>query len=199
MKIYKENEKSTELCDKCRKTVKTTFKYAPYEYGDAMIPDVMQEFCDECGDVVSLPHQSAGKIRQYNDEAKKAFELRVPKHFVDVLINIGYNHRISVKHDLIFRMIIEFYLNQMKGDFKKYADKINAALKDSLSEGKSESRLSCRLPVGDIYSNRMFSKKLGTNKSNFARGMIIAAKRDLLDREDAEINKEFDLFVTTMR
>jgi hypothetical protein len=52
-------------CEKCRKIVNITFKYAPYDFNSNMIPYILQGVCDECGGLVSLPHQSSFKIKEF--------------------------------------------------------------------------------------------------------------------------------------
>jgi len=65
MYIYKEGDKSKGPCESCGRLVATTFRYAPLEYNGSVIPDVLQDFCDLCGSPVSVPQQSAYKIREF--------------------------------------------------------------------------------------------------------------------------------------
>jgi hypothetical protein len=65
MFIYTEGNKSKGPCEKCQKLVSTTFRYAPLNYNGLVIPEILQDFCDECGDAVSIPHQSSYRIREF--------------------------------------------------------------------------------------------------------------------------------------
>jgi len=65
MVIYKEGDKSRAVCDTCKKIVSTTFRHAPYNYEELIIPDILQGFCDVCDSPVSIPHQSSPKIHEF--------------------------------------------------------------------------------------------------------------------------------------
>jgi hypothetical protein len=67
---FKEGDKSRAVCDTCKKIVSTTFRYSPYNYDGLIIPDILQGFCDVCGVVVSIPHQSSYKIKEFRERAK---------------------------------------------------------------------------------------------------------------------------------
>jgi hypothetical protein len=68
MHIYKEGDKSKGPCEKCRKLVSTTLRYAPLKYNGFVIPNILQGFCDTCGEPVSIPHQSSFKIKAFRDK-----------------------------------------------------------------------------------------------------------------------------------
>jgi hypothetical protein len=67
MAIYKEGDKSRAVCNTCKKIVRSTFRYAPYNYDGLIIPDILQGFCDVCGVPVSIPHQSSYKIKEFRE------------------------------------------------------------------------------------------------------------------------------------
>jgi hypothetical protein len=68
MKVYKNAEKSTGPCHNCKKIVNTLYLRAPYRHTRINIYDVLQEFCTECGEVISIPHQSAKQLKKYREE-----------------------------------------------------------------------------------------------------------------------------------
>jgi len=70
MHIYKEGDKSKGPCESCMRLVTTTFRYAPLEYDDSVIPRVLQDFCDLCGSPVSVPQQSIHRIREFTEMSK---------------------------------------------------------------------------------------------------------------------------------
>lgn len=67
---FKEGDKSKGPCEKCQKLVSITFKNAPFKYKEFIIPNILQGFCDECGDSVSIPHQSTFKIKEFREKLK---------------------------------------------------------------------------------------------------------------------------------
>ena len=64
MKRFKENDKSQALCEECGKIVTTTFRKADFTFKNKLHKDILQGFCDRCGGVVSLPHQSIKDIKR---------------------------------------------------------------------------------------------------------------------------------------
>ena len=70
--IWKEGDKSKALCDTCNKAVTTTFRN-----GSVTVPgtttkvsNVLLGFCDGCGALVSIPHQSVPKIKEHSIGAR---------------------------------------------------------------------------------------------------------------------------------
>jgi len=74
MVILKEGDKSKGPCEKCRKLVTETFRLAPLKYNGLIIPDILQGFCDECGEPVSIPHQSSYKIKEFRERVGRERE-----------------------------------------------------------------------------------------------------------------------------
>ena len=202
MKIFKEGDHSKALCEKCGDIVQTTFRYGKYKAEGAIISDVLQGFCDVCGTLVSLPHQSSYKIKEYRERHDlKSLELRVPTHYKDILLTIGAVHNISSEPNTLFRFVSELYIEKLhasKGD--SVYNRIVKSLNDNLAVGgTSNDRLSCRIPT--IIYNHLIeiksAKKVETSK--IVKGIIITAKFDLLDHLNSPFVKEFKTFAATQR
>jgi len=65
MKIYTVGEKSKAICDSCGQLRVTTFKerMVPLSSGKGNTPNILVAVCDTCDGVVSIPQQSAPRIR----------------------------------------------------------------------------------------------------------------------------------------
>lgn len=200
MKIYKEGDKSKGPCYTCEKLVNTTFRFASYKYQSVAIPDILQGFCDECGDSVSIPHQSSDKIKSFREQQQyKPIEIRVPKHFNDILISIGSHNKISVRPNRLCRLVSELYLSKVKlSKGNRIRRRILESLDDNLAKGKSDSRLSYTLPYKSFTVLHDFSKKEKKHTTTIIKGIIITAKHDLLDNENPSLSKEFE-DLTTIR
>ena len=70
MILHKEGETSKALCDHCKEIVPVTFRYADLKAHGLVIPDILQGFCDNCGEPVSLPHQSTYNIGNVIDSGR---------------------------------------------------------------------------------------------------------------------------------
>ena len=196
MFIYKEDDKSQGICESCKKVVSTTFKYAPLKYKGAIIPDVLQDFCDNCGESVSIPPQSTFKLKEFRESLSRSVEFRVPMHIIDILVAIGSSFlNVNPKPNSICRIISEFYLSKtLKHEFLYIHNKILKAITDDLTKGESKGRLSCVLNDTTYSALKLFAEKESVNIHVIEKSIIIAAKHDILDNDDKELAKEFRSF-----
>jgi len=199
MVILKEGDKSKGACEKCRKLVITTFRYAPLKYNNLVIPDILQGFCDECGEPVSIPHQSSYKIKEFRERVSHQVELRVPSHYTDILIAIGAIHKISQKPNLMCRLIAELYMSKtyIPAEGKAIYRKIMNGLGDDLAKGKSKDRLSCLFTDTTYTALKKIADMGKMNSSTIMKGIIVMAKHDILDNEDKKLTKEFEEFAAS--
>ena len=195
MFIYKEGDKSKGPCEKCRKLVTTTFRYEPLKYNGMIIPEVLQDFCDRCGSAVSIPYQSSYRIREYRERCNHSLEFRVPPHHTDILVAIGMTHKVSQKPNLLCRLLAEIYLSKaiLPGG-GAILEKIIRALEDDLAKGKSKDRLSCMFPDTTYSALKTITENEKVNSSSIMKGIIVAAKHDILDNDDKKIVREFEAF-----
>jgi hypothetical protein len=193
MIIYKEGDASKGPCNKCKMLVSTTFRYAPYDFKGHSIPDILQGFCDTCGAPVSIPHQSSFKIKEFRERVSHQVEVRVPSHYTDILIAIGTVHKVSKKPNFLCRIVAEHYLLKAnRPDGLMIRRRIVDALKDALSEGKSKDRLSCVFPDTTYNALMSISEEEKRSSSTIVKGIIVAAKHDLLDNSNSKFAKEFE-------
>lgn len=70
--IFVEGGKSKATCKRCLKAVSTTFNFmdVPFSHTIGEVENILVGVCDECGDVVSVPHPSVGKIKAYRQKVK---------------------------------------------------------------------------------------------------------------------------------
>ena len=83
MIIYKEGDKSKAICEKCGKIVSTTYRYERFVANKTIVPEVLQGFCNVCGESVSLPHQSTFRIHEYREKCEKFKRL---KNFYEIKV-----------------------------------------------------------------------------------------------------------------
>lgn len=200
MKIYKEGDKSKGICTHCKGLVNTTFKYADLKYEQFTIPGVLQDFCDICESPVSIPLQSSYRIREFRENnLTQHLDFRLPQHLTDVLLSIGSTHKITTKPNLLFRLIADVYFKKKKlssGNIKK---RIKESINDELFNGKSKDRISCLLTNESYVSIIQLTHQTKLDKSTIAKGLIITAKHDILDREDKALSDELDQLAATVR
>lgn len=198
MVFYKEGDKSRGPCYECKKLVSTTFRYAPLKHNELTIPDILQGFCDICGKAVSIPHQSSFKIKEYRERVNHQLEFRVPQHYTDILIAIGTVHKVSQKPNLLCRLLAELYLSKtIQPHGQIIRKRIIEALTDGLSQGKSKDRLSCVFADTTYSALKTFADDEKKSSSTIVKGIIVAAKHDLLDDSKSKFSKEFEDLAAT--
>ena len=192
MKIYKENDKSKAICDKCSKVVDTTFKYEIFKYKNILIEDVLQGFCDECGKSVSIPHQSTYKIKSYREEkCTKKREYRVPAHINDIILSIGSVNKLGNKTNSIFRVLSKYYINKLRPKRHKTAlNRIKASISNDLSKGKAKGRISCTIDLTDYNLLMDRRKEIAVSEKDLMVGIVVNAKKDFLDNDNPQSKKE---------
>lgn len=195
MKIYKEGDKSKGGCEKCKKIVTTTFKFAPLKYKEKTIQEILQGFCDICGDAITIPAQSTLRIKEFRENLNRPVELRVPMHFIDILVAIGNTLKISHKPNLICRIISEYYVNKMiERENVTFQTLVIDSLNDDLLKGKLTGRISCMFNDVTFVALKSIAEKDNVGITNVEKCIIIAAKRDVLDNCDVNITKELKEF-----
>lgn len=66
MKNFKVGDKSKAICQDCKSLVDTTFKLrdVPFSDGSGVVKNILTGVCDQCGRIVSIPHQSTTTIKR---------------------------------------------------------------------------------------------------------------------------------------
>lgn len=181
MKIINEGHKQRALCPSCDKVTTVTFRYRPYltESGES-IADVLQGFCDGCGERLLIPPQSIPKITPYYAHQNVTQEYKVPSILEDILLNIGSKARLD-KPDA-FKSVLRFYLyNLPKRRWLKKSEPMDL--------GPARGRFSIRIDEETDAFLKNLAGKLGMNKNQFIVSMLWDAKDRLL--EDTDDAKEF--------
>jgi hypothetical protein len=65
---FKEGSRSKAICPKCKDIVTTTFRLADFKYGKHVAKHVLLGFCNLCGKLVSIPHQSVPEIKRQREK-----------------------------------------------------------------------------------------------------------------------------------
>lgn len=70
--MFKVGDKSKAACEACKKIVSTTIRHGNYSVPGTgeTIPYILLAYCDSCGNLVGLPHQSVGDIKKYREKNK---------------------------------------------------------------------------------------------------------------------------------
>lgn len=189
MRIFKEGENVKAPCAKCSATRLSTFHYRDYKSTSTkkVIHNVLQAFCNFCGSLTAIPDQSAPKISEQLKGNIFPVEVRISPQLEDVVYILG--SKIGVEVAEITRMLLGFYAHELKKPATQ--GRLKRALKDELAEGKGTSRISLRILERLIHFLDSESAKLGINRSQLIKAILVQAKLDLLDHSESKISKRF--------
>lgn len=176
-------------CSTCKAICSVTYKYKPYEteHGD-FIPDVLQGFCDSCGERLLLPPQSSYKIAPFYNKASIVEEFRIPNEVEDALLSMSSYLRIEKPE--LFKIMLRLYLR------KNWVESMEKTHQPKL--GVSKARLSVRVDEQMEKLLAMRSKKVSLTKNKFVTWMIWDAKERLVggSKESKEFLKATELLRT---
>ena len=179
MKIYTEGEKSKGLCQSCKKLVQTTFKVTsvPLSSGKGRVDDILAATCDHCGHVVSIPQQSAPRIREVLTTKKRSIEVRLPMHLLDILILAG-DHFDMGSPEQLKDSLVRYYIALADGD-KEMSKNLKKLAESDFAKGSGH-RLSLKVneAIYDSFIHLMKQTKL--NKTQVLKGLILQINEDVL-------------------
>ena len=182
MKIYREGEKSRGICSRCAKLVKTTFQVrsVPTSSGKTIVEDILTSVCDECDLVVAIPQQSAPRIKDSFNKARRSIEVRVPRHLLDILVAASasfdgsdYASRVPV--------ILKYYIGIALED-SALLKNIKKLKSSDLRKGKSESRLSIKVDDPLFQKFEAIRKKTKLSKADVIKSIILQVHEDFLQK-----------------
>lgn len=182
MKIHKIGDKLKGGCEHCKKLVTTTFQLrnVPVKSG-GIVDDLLCSCCDDCDNVVSIPHQSVPRIKEFLDSKRCSVEVRLPRHLIDILV-LTVDKLTGSEPDRLKDTLIRYYIN-LAHDEKTMIKKIKKFSQSSFIEGESDSRLS--LKVSSIIQNQLneLCELSGLNKSQFIKGLILQINDEILQKK----------------
>ena len=179
MKIFKLGEKSKGVCSECKKLVSTTFKICsvPLSSGKGHVDDIVAATCDRCDHVVSIPQQSAPRIKETLNNKKYSIEVRLPRHLLDILLLASDKFDFG-NPEILKDVLIRYYIVQTKSD-KELLKSINKLSQSEFAKGTGY-RLS--LKVSEAINERFeaIMKATSLNKTQVIKGLILQINEDIL-------------------
>lgn len=178
MKIYIEGEKSKGLCQVCKKLVPTTFKVdsVPLSSSKGTVDDILVAKCDQCDHIVSIPQQSAPRIKEVLTK-KHSLEVRVPIHLLDILVLASDQFHMGAPEQLK-DSLIRYYIALANED-KHISQSVKKFSESQFAKGSGH-RLS--LKINDVIYERFLNlmKQTKLNKTQLLKGLILQINEDIL-------------------
>lgn len=150
-----------------------------------VVPGALMDTCDECGTIVGIPAQSTPRISEVRAPLKEEqLEARIPTHLEDVIFLLAADFAAPVQ---AFRpAVLRFYLAELMRD-PALAERVRLLASSDLADAPARARVSLRVPAELLEDARAQARAAGIAKdSDLVRGLLLAAKEDVLDRRHPE-------------
>lgn len=179
MKIYKVGDTSKGICNKCEALVATTFSICsvPLSSGKGMVEDILAATCNSCNHVVSIPQQSAPRIKERLNTTKHSIEVRLPRHLLDILLLASDKFEFG-NPELLKDSLIRHYI-ALADSNKSLLKSIKKLSKSEIAKGAGF-RLS--LKVNNVIFARFehIIKDTSLNKTEVIKGLILLINEEVL-------------------
>lgn len=192
MRILKEGDKATGLCESCKTRVPMTYQYGSVylEKSKVDVSNVLVGVCDVCDETVSIPAQSFPRLKEAREKAEKKIEARIPYELDDIIRLISDYYHVS---DTDFRSsLLRFYLYKfVQSD--SLVRRVKRLSKNELALQKTRTRISMR--VSDTLWNDVWSvaHQAGLdNWSSIIKGIILAAQEDVFSKRSPKRREELE-------
>lgn len=191
MKIYREGEKSKGLCRACKKLVQTTFivSNVPLSSGKGRVEDFLVAKCDQCDSIVSIPQQSAPRIKETLFARKHSIEVRIPIHLLDILV-LATDQFEAGSPELLKDSLVRYYISLADSD-KKMSQNI---IKFSESDFAKGSGFRLSLKVNEVTYARFLHlmEQTKLNKTQLLKGLILQINEDVLQKPQKKRMSELE-------
>ncbi|MDW5498895.1 hypothetical protein R6Y99_03660 [Pseudomonas lundensis] len=190
MKIVKEGDTRSVLCQNCGKSV-ATYRLRDVDFSDrrGTVKNILAAVCNQCDAVVSIPAQSTPRIKSEFEQAKSALEVRVPAHYLDIL-NVATQKIDDSLDEDFHKTLILYYLHALtSGRYPQ--QELKALLGSELAKAKSSKRLSMKVSKKQLAElNSIMEQQSLTRSSDVVKAVILKIYQDIVQEKNLAILPE---------
>lgn len=189
MRILKEGERESAICPGCERRVSIRYEYqvVRLEATGVDVPDVLVGVCTECDEVVSIPAQSTPKLKEAREGKEVVLQAHLPRQLHDVLFLIA--DRLNAREDSFTPWMLRFYLRELARSHR-FAEHVARLARDDLAGGGRTVRRSFRVSRTLLDAAWTGARAAGIRtKADMVKGVIIAAKQDVLEESSARARR----------
>lgn len=193
MIIVKEGDKGQSLCEDCGKIVTYTYKVRDVPYGsdghdEGIIFNILVGVCDECNEMIIIPHQSSPQVRDALSAHRKPVELRLPRHLIDIL-NLAAAKLEAENPGAMTSFLVRYFLHFYFEHKEKRKELKKLLGHELLKDVPASSRLSLKFGKR-IYGEMTFLlKDMDFSQSELIKALIIKVHEEILSGKSEEFEK----------
>lgn len=194
MKLLREGDKSRAICSVCEGLQTTTYQRrdVPFRHRKGIVKGVLAAVCDQCGTVVGIPQQSVPRIAKELEKSRHALEARLPRHLIDAL-NLTL-HVLVGGPSKGAGVVLRYYLDRA-GKTPDALSRLQELATGEEATGTGDDRLSVKLDDHYDALLKQVAEATGLTKTRVVRGIVVQAKRDVLDDERPKAREELASFL----
>ena len=180
MKIIREGDRGVALAPKMG-PVPVVYRYRDLTLDSGVtVPSVLVGVHEGTDEILIIPSQSTARIKEEREDGKEeVLEARVPRELEDVLALLADHFRVSTRK--FAPALIRFYLH-VATEQPALARRLARLSQESLAQGRLAGRIKVRCESRLIAQLDRVVAELGqVSQSDLVRGVIMAAKEDVLD------------------
>jgi len=181
MKILKAGDRGEALApSRGRVPIRYEHRTVHLEASGIDVPNVLVGVCEETGEVLVVPAQSAPRLKEARESVKdETFPVRLPAQLGDVLCLLADHFDVGTKKFL--PALIRFYLAEAVRDHR-LARRLARLARQHIAREGPKTRITLRTDA-ELLSrvDHLASELEGASRSDLVRGAILAAKEDVLD------------------
>ncbi|CAI1656669.1 hypothetical protein [Serratia proteamaculans] len=190
MRIVKEGDTRTVLCQHCGKSM-ATYRLRDVDFSDrrGTVKNILAAVCNQCDAVVSIPAQSTPRVKSEFEQTKSALEVRVPAHYLDIL-NVA-TQKIDASLDEDFHKILILYYLHALATGRYQQQELKTLLDSELAKAKSSKRLSMKVSKKQLEElNSIMEQQNLTRSSDVVKAVILKIYQDLVQEKNLGILPE---------
>lgn len=185
--LAREGDTNSVVCPHCKDLVDAHARVRSYHMPERGIDvlGVLLDICERCDQVATIPNQSTLRMLEARVPLKEEqLEARVPTHLEDVIYMLAWEFAAPVP---AFRpAVLRFYLAELMRD-PTLGERVRLLAASDLADAPARARVSLRVPAELLEDARAAARAAGIAKdSELVRGLLLAAKEDVLDRRHPE-------------
>jgi len=196
MKIYTEGEKSKAICPHCG-LVETIFQKrdTPIDGVKTIVKNVLVGVCTKCDKIISIPQQSAPYAHEALQKEQKSLEVRIQRHFSDILASSAFKLKKEYSTSTI-NFLIRFFIHDIsknKESIKNIAKSYKHSLLSKTAAANERFSLKLDEELMDEFLEIKRLSKLKTNADVF-KALVLQIENDILNEKNKKFIEKFNYF-----
>lgn len=184
--LLHQGDRSEAICPDCRGWRATEYRYRTVRLTRSKVdvPDVLVGVCLTCGSVVTIPQQSAPKLKEARTPVPTRIDARIPKELRDLIGVIA--GELGAAPEPFAGGVLRYYFAQLAAD-PKLARRVVRLANSSAAKGTPGGRIAFRLDAVLLASalRSVTSSKVALDQSALVRGVLVAAQEDFFAQGEA--------------